>query len=391
MAVASSVDEGCSRAPVVGLEKREGCGRLLALDALRGFSMFWLLGGAHLVRAATKDSPEGSWEALLYEQFTHVAWDGFRFYDFIFPLFLFCIGMAVPLSVERRLGAGVSRERVVRQGLVRLGWMIFFGWWVNGNLLTWELSKMQLSYSVLMMLGLGYFLATLLVTYGSLRTQVLVTLSVLVGYWVVQTMIPFPGKAAGFEKGAIFSDWLHSFTVGRLSAPWGSPLGVGSMVSMWNCGSMAMLGVFASRVLTLSGGVWVVVGRLVVGGVLLLVVAWVWQWHLPIVKARWTSSYVLWCGGWACLLLAFFHALMAGLGWRRWAGLWVVIGSNSILAYLISTKFMSVFRSAAEVLFGGLAAVMPAYWHSLWMTFCSYGMVWLLLWWFYRQRIFLRL
>lgn|SRR5690606_34881603 len=100
--------------------------RLLSLDALRGFAMFWLLGGTALVRALTDGTTEGSWSWHLRRQFEHVEWEGFRFYDFIFPLFLFCIGMAVPLSVEKRLSAGDTRLAILRQAAVRFGWMIFF-------------------------------------------------------------------------------------------------------------------------------------------------------------------------------------------------------------------------------------------------------------------------
>src|SRR5690606_11253675 len=153
--------------------------RLVSLDALRGFSMFWLLGGRQTVRVLTKEAEEGTWPDLLYEQFTHVEWEGFRFYDYIFPLFLFCIGVSVAISVGKRLQAGTAKKKILLQSLVRLGWMIFFGWWVNGNLLSWDPSKMALSYSVLMMLGLGYFLAVCLVLYTSLRTQILTTAGVL--------------------------------------------------------------------------------------------------------------------------------------------------------------------------------------------------------------------
>ena len=93
--------------------------RLLALDALRGFAMFWLLGGTALVRALTDGATEGSWSWLLRRQFEHVEWEGFRFYDFIFPLFLFCIGVAVPLSVEKRLSAGDTRLCILRHAAVR--------------------------------------------------------------------------------------------------------------------------------------------------------------------------------------------------------------------------------------------------------------------------------
>ncbi len=354
--------------------------------------MFWLLGGTQLVRAATKDADAGTVAGWLNRQFTHVEWAGFHFYDFIFPLFLFCIGVAVPITVERRLTAGDSRARVLRHACIRLGWMIFFGWWVNGYLLTWDPQKWELGWSVLMMLGLGYVMAVAMVLYASLRAQILITAGVLLGYWAVQSGLPVPGRTGGgFEPGGIFGDWLHAQTFGRLESPWKNRHGTGWVITVWNCGSTAMLGVFAIRVLRGAASPWQAARWLLLGGALLLAAGWLWSFYLPIVKPRWTSSYVLWCGGLSWLLLGVFHALIAGLGWKKWAGLFLVIGGNSILAYLISTKFMAPFREAADILFGGMSIWLSPYWQTLLLTLTAYGLVWLLLLHLHRRRIHLRL
>ncbi len=366
--------------------------RLVSLDALRGFSMFWLLGGQQIVRALTRGAEEGSWAARLGEQFTHVEWEGFRFYDYIFPLFLFCIGVSVAISLERRLQAGGPKRKVLLQALVRLGWMIFFGWWVNGNLLSWDPSKMALSYSVLMMLGLGYFIAVCLVLYTSVRTQILATAGILLAYWAVQMGIPFPGRTPGeFTKGGIFGDWLYDVTIGTLDAPWKSKIGRGFPVAMWNCGTTAMLGVFAYYVLKRAPSPQRAVLLLLAGGAALLLLGWLWGFQLPIVKNRWTSSYVLWCSGLSWMLLALFYWLADIRRWRGWAALFIIIGSNSILAYLISTRFMTPFRSIASTLFEGTSLWLPEKAHAVLMALAAYGLVWLLLWWLHRQRVYLRL
>lgn len=365
---------------------------MVSLDALRGFSMFWLLGGTQLIRALTEDAPEGTFAHRLGEQFSHVAWEGFRFYDLIFPLFLFCIGVSVAISLEKRLAAGEAKGKILRHALVRLGWMIFFGWWVNGNLLSWDWTEMTLSYSVLMMLGLGYFMSVCLVLYTSLRTQILVTAGVLLAYWVVQMGIPFPGRTPGeFVAGGIFSDYLYDRTIGLLEAPWKSRYGRGFPITMWTHGATAMLGVFAARILKGSPTPNRAALILVAGGLAMLAVAWLWSWHLPIVKNRWTSTYVLWCGGLSWLLLAVFYWLADIRGHRWWAWLFLVIGSNSILAYLISTRFMAPFQSVASTLFRGLAEHFPEAARAPLMVLFSYGLVWLLLGWMRKRGYFLRL
>lgn len=353
--------------------------------------MFWLLGGGEIIRVLTMDAAEDSWAGALRRQFEHVPWEGFRFYDFIFPLFLFCIGVAVPLSTARRLAAGDPRTRILRHAFVRLGWMIFFGWWVNGRLLTWDLSQMTLSYSVLMMLGFGYVIAVALVLFCPLRTQLFATAGILLGYWGVQMGIPVPGGTGEFVPGGIFSDWLWDQTIGQTGAPWYSRYGRGWPITLWNHGATAMLGVFAYHVLTRSGSERRAIRWLLAGGVLLFALGWLWSVHLPVVKNRWTSSYVLWCGGLSWILLAAFQFFIATLGWQRWAGLFIVIGSNSILAYLINAKFMSPFGSIAVVLFGGLRAGLGDFWHEVLMTVVSYSLAWLLLAYLYRRRLFLRI
>lgn len=366
--------------------------RLIALDALRGFSMFWLLGGAAIIRVLTKDSAEGSFGKWLSDQFTHVDWAGFHFYDFIFPLFLFCIGVALVFSVEKRLQGRDSKAKILRHAAIRLGVMIFFGWWVNGNLLSWDPSKMGLSYSVLQMLGLGYFFAVCLVLYTSMRTQIITTIGVLLAYWIVQMAIPFPGRTPGqFTAGGIFSDWFYDETIGRLDAPWRGKYGRGFPITMWNHGSTAMLGVFAAYVMKRSPSPRHLLQWLLAGGVAMLLLGALWSPLLPIVKNRWSSSYVLWCGGLSWILLALFYWLIDLRQWRRWAELFVIIGSNSILAYLISTRFMEPFRSISSTLFQGSSLWLPERAYELLMVTLPYALVWLLLWWLRKQNVFLRL
>ncbi len=366
--------------------------RLLSLDALRGFSMFGILGAEQIVVALAKDGPEGSWLHALRQQFTHAEWAGFRFYDFIFPLFLFAIGVAVPLSIDKRLARGESRTRILRHSLVRFALMVFFGWWVTGNFLSWDFAKMHLSYSVLMMLGFGYLIAVALVLFTSLRTQIAATAAILVGYWALQMFVPVPGHVPGeFAEGAILSDWLYDHSVGLLGPPWKSQYGRGFVLTFMTHGATAMLGVFAARILKAAWSNPKKMKWLVGVGLGCLVVGWLWSFHLPIVKRRWTSSYVLWAGGWSYLLMAAFYWLIDVKGFRRWAGLFVVIGSNSILAYLIAGVFMKPFRTLAEVLFGGLRTPLGEYWAGVTLAFASCGFAWLLLAYLHRRRIFLRL
>src|SRR5690606_16145875 len=115
----------------------------------------------------------------------------------------------------------------------------------------------------------------------------------LLAYWLVQMGIPFPGRTPGrFVEGGIFSDWLYDATIGKLDAPWKSRYGRGFPITMWNHGATAMLGVFAAYVVRHAPSPRRLVLLLVGGGAAMLLVGWLWSLHLPIVKNRWSSSYV---------------------------------------------------------------------------------------------------
>jgi predicted acyltransferase len=421
--------------------------RLASLDALRGFDMFWLLGGQQIVAAIGAGAAAGTFAHAVNQQFTHVEWEGFRFYDFIFPLFQFLIGVAIPLAVAKRLARGDSRGTILRHAFVRLWWMIFIGFFIHGNLQSWKISEMRLSYSVLEMLGLGYVIAVVCVLYLSRRGQVIATAAFLVGYWALQMFVPVPGHEWGvFKEGGLFGDWLYDHTIGLLGKPWQSHWGRGfPFLPMWTHAATTMLGVFGAYVLmgktrasliapprheprfregetpveshsgrTGQGSTGVSpshasapserssgAGRLIsdtttllwlIGlGLGCLLVGWIWSFHLPIVKNRWTSTFALWCGGLSYLLLALFWWVLDVKGWRRGLGLWTAIGSNSILAYIMAALLMGGFGEVAWVFLGGLKPHLGDYWHNLVIVLAQFSLAWAVLIHLRRRKIFLRL
>ena len=366
--------------------------RLLSLDALRGFDMFWLLGGEQIVHGLCAGAAAGTFAWTLEQQFEHVEWSGFHFYDFIFPLFLFLIGVAIPLSVDKRLARGDTRGRILRHAFLRFCGMVLIGFFTTGSLHSWNIQKMGLSYSVLMMLGFGYLIALLLVLYTSLRTQIFTTAGILVGYWALQMFVPVPGHEPGvFKPGGIFSDWVYDHSVGLLSKPWKSQYGRGFPITLWTHGATAMLGVFGARILQSSWDNRRKLKWFLVAGACCLLAGWLWSLNLPIVKRRWTSSYVLWCGGLSYWLLGLFWWVIDVKGWRRGLGLWLAIGCNSILAYVMAALLMPGFRAFAGVFLGNLKPTLGDYAHTLLMVLASYGLAWALLVYLRRQRICLRL
>ena len=127
----------------------------MSLDALRGFDMFWIVGGSIVVQRLAKASGH-PWLEWLSGQMKHVEWEGFHFIDLIFPLFLFMIGVAIPYSLGKRLARGDDRTKIYGHIVLRVAILIVLGMMVNGSLLSYDPAQFELTYSVLQMLALGY-------------------------------------------------------------------------------------------------------------------------------------------------------------------------------------------------------------------------------------------
>src|ERR1017187_5603595 len=168
--------------------------RVASIDALRGFDMFWITGGDALVYHLSKALPI-TLTVMLARQFQHVAWEGFRFYDLIFPTFVFIVGLVLPFSLTRRLEAGADRRQLYRHAFQRLFLLLFLGLLYNG-LLDLNFHELRL-LGVLQRIALAYFFATLLVMNLKVRGQVIATGLILVAYWAIMAWVPVPGFGRG--------------------------------------------------------------------------------------------------------------------------------------------------------------------------------------------------
>ena len=380
--------------------------RLASLDALRGLDMFWIIGGSIVAEALAKASA-CPWLEWVPVQMKHVPWDGFHFIDLIFPLFLFMIGVAIPYALGKRLSLGDSHARIYRHVVVRVIVMIILGMMVNGNLLTLDPAKFTLNYSVLQMLALGYLVATILFLNLGLRNQVIATVIMLVGYWVLLAFVPGPGHEIGkFREGCNCGDWVTEYLFGQWRGRH-----TGWFVGILGHASTAMLGVFAGHLLRSDfdttrklrwlmglGGSCLAAGFIWSGwitewlpGISLFGYEWSqWPIWFPIIKVRWTSSYVLYAGGISYFLLALCYLIIDVRGYRRWALPFMAIGSNSIFAYMAWQLCSSAFRRISEVFLGGLKLYVGP-WHEAIIWTGALAVLWLLLGYMYRKKTFIRI
>ena len=307
-------------------------GRLASLDALRGFDMFWIIGGDAICRSLPAIT-QAPWARFLAGQVQHKPWAGFTFYDLVFPFFLFIIGAVFPFSLLKRVERGENRRTIHLHVLKRSLLLILLGL-VAGGLLNFDFAAMRWM-GVLQRIGLCYLLVALLVLHTKIKTQVAVFASVLLLYWAAMALIPVPGHGPGVmtPEGSLHSYIDQKVLPGRISEEFYGPGDSMGVAGTFPAACSLLLGVFA--------GYWLKSDRsgrkktigLAVAGLACLVVGHVWALAFPIIKHIWTSSYVLWGGGWSLLLTALFYWLIDVKGWKAWSFFFTVIGVNAILVY----------------------------------------------------------
>jgi predicted acyltransferase len=360
--------------------------RLYSLDALRGFDMFWIMGAEEIVHGLSKATGSSFW-AGFSNQLTHPAWNGFHFYDLIFPLFLFLAGVATPYSVGRELEKGRTREqllwRVIKRGLI----LVLLGIFNNNGLEIRPLSEIRFG-SVLGRIGLAYMFANIIYIYSKERAQMIWFFGILIGYWLLLKFTSAPG----FPRGDLTMEGNFASYVDRLVMPGKLYLGIhdpeGLMSTIPAIGT-GLLGIMTGNFLKHGpqpGRRKVVIMATV--GVIFLGVAQLWNFDFPINKNLWTSSFVMHVGGLSLLFLSLFYYVIDVKGYKKWAFYFKVIGMNSILIYL--SGHIIEWDYATNGLFKWLGQLFSDPWKWVVMAICYVMVKWGFLYFLYRKKVFLR-
>ena len=361
--------------------------RLYSLDALRGFDMFWIIGAEEIFHKMAEITNSPFWNSLSV-QFIHPAWHGFAFYDLIFPLFLFLAGVATPYSVGKQLEKGVSRKsllnRVIKRGLI----LFLLGVIYNNGLEIRPLEEIRFG-SVLGRIGFAYMFANIIYLYTKQRGQIIWFCALLLGYWFLLMFNSTPGYPMGdLTMEGNFVSYLDTLIMpGKLYLDIHDPEGfVSTIPAIPTC----LLGIFAGNLLK-NGAVdkqKETAVRLIVIGIILIIVAQLWNLVFPINKNLWTSSFTLQCGGISMLLMAVFYYIIDILGHKKWAFFFKVIGMNSILIYMAGGFIDWAYTTSA--FFKWLGQLVGDPFNAVVMVFCYIAVQWAFLYVLYKNKIFLR-
>jgi predicted acyltransferase len=327
--------------------------RVMSVDALRGFNIFWIIGGDGAILALDrmlqhKGPLAAAVGRFLGTQMSHSPWEGFRFYDFIFPLFIFVVGVSVALSLTRlveREGRAMAHLRVLRRALLLfvLG-IIYYGGFGS------HFGDIRV-LGVLQRIAISYLFASLLFLNLNWRGLVAAFVALLVGYWALMMFVPVPDLGAGvLAPNANLADWIDAnYLPGLLWDKTRDPEGLlGSLPAIASClaGLFAGLLLRDGRVKPQAKVLW-----LIGGGALSVAAGELWGLEFPVIKPIWTSSFVLVAAGWSAILLGVLYQVVDLWGVKRWATVFVWIGANAITLYFINGVFG--FEPFARRLVGG--------------------------------------
>ncbi|MFC4210225.1 acyltransferase family protein [Pedobacter lithocola] len=359
--------------------------RLISLDALRGFDMFWIVSGEgifHGLANGIKDENElvrnpTNWviatndNLSVFEKFLvglsnqlhHSPWNGFTFYDLIFPLFIFISGISMPFSYQQYFEDKKvnkdSTKRIYAALIKRTLILLILGIIING-LFKWNGYENTRFASVLGRIALSTFFAAIIYLNCSLRKQIIWFSTILIGYYLIMKFIPVPNFGAGIftPEGNLSAYIDRQFLPGKLHRIVYDPEGLLSTIPAI---CSALIGVFVGTFIK-STSIKLIPERkvitLFVAGLLSIAIGLAWSLIFPINKTMWTSSFVLFAGGFSILLFAAFYFVIDVKSFKKWSMPFVWFGTNSILIYVFAHRLFN-FESTATFLFGGIINKIP--------------------------------
>ncbi|HWE94211.1 MAG TPA: DUF5009 domain-containing protein [Tepidisphaeraceae bacterium] len=343
--------------------------RLVSLDALRGFDMFWIVGIDTIIELImNRPGMEGSGPVaralrLIAGQLQHKQWEGIAFEDLIFPLFVFIVGVSLVFSLTKAIGRQ-TLPRVILRIIARSALLYLFGIMIyhgfdqpihafagqthGAHAVRW--------LGVLQRIAICYCAAALLFCAFRPRVLVIVTFALLVGYWLLMAYVKVPGVGRGsFAEGANLANYLDQRFLGGYK--WDGDHDPEGYLSTLPAIATCLLGVFAGLLLkSAKPSPYAKVAALLLGGAALAGAGYAWGFlpspvQFPVIKKLWTSSYVLLAGGYSAIILGVFYLIIDVWKLRGWAKPFVWIGTNAITIYMVVE--LGFIARVAQLLVGG--------------------------------------
>ncbi|MFA6944679.1 MAG: hypothetical protein WC220_02145 [Pedobacter sp.] len=387
--------------------------RVASVDIYRGFVMLLMMAEVLSLQDVAKALPDSQfWQIIGFNQ-SHVPWTWLSLHDMIQPSFTFLVGVVLPYSIASRKNKGASFESILGHTIKRSLILIFLGIFLR------SMHSQQTNFTfedTLTQIGLGYTFLVLISLYSQ-RIQVGMLVFILAGYWLAFALYPLPGADFNYTAAGVTANWEHNLS--GFAAHWNKNTNFAwafdqwfmnifprESVFMFNGGGYStlsfiptlgtmVLGLLAGNILHSSVTARKKLNNFVLLGICLILLGIIL--HVsginPIVKRIWTPAWTIFSGGICFLFLAFFYGLIDMTGRRKGSFFLMVIGVNSIAAYVIADGGMRNLINDSLFIHLGQnfdQAFGPAY-----STLVSGGLVlffeWLILYWMYRKKIFIKI
>jgi predicted acyltransferase len=371
--------------PAVSSEKSV---RLLSIDALRGFDMILIAGGGTFLELL-EGKTGWPWIDFIARQMHHATWnEHIKFYDLIFPIFLFLAGASLTFSLNKELALGCRKKDLYLKAFWRM--LIFICIdivYKNPGISFLEPSNIRY-LGILGRIGITGFFTTLIYLNCPKYSRPIWIAAILLLYYAALFLIPVPGYGAGdlSSMESNFVGWFdRTLLPGRLINKIYDENG---LACQFPALCLTILGSMAGDILKSDRKETRKITLLLLGGAICLATGHLWGLHFRISRHLWTSSFILVSGGWAFLFMALFYWLIDVKKYQKWAFFFKVIGMNSLATYLL--YYFIDYYYTSNLLFYGLYAPAPEQWHKVFEAIGALALVWLTLYFMYRKKIFLK-
>ncbi len=356
--------------------------RIVSIDALRGFDMLWIAGGAKVIESLHRGA-NNQYTGFLAEQMKHASWQGFTFLDIIMPLFLFITGCSAVFSIQNRLQVA-GEHSFYRHVLTRVAILWLLGMVFQGKLLSFDPAQFDYFSNTLQAIAIGYLGTCLIVRNFTLAKQIAITAFLLVSYWALMHFVP--GYDFGVKTNLAYriDELVLGAYRGDVEYTW--------VLTSFTFICTTMLGAFAGQILkNVKFTQYKKLQYLFVFGVVLTVAGHLLSLHDPCIKKIGTSSFTLISAGYCAILLAIFYGLFDIIGLKRLALPFVVLGQNAILVYMIFaySRFINLAPTSKKLLFGFQENL--TVWYPLAVSVMSVILMWLIFYFLYQKKAFLKI
>jgi predicted acyltransferase len=358
--------------------------RIASIDALRGFDMLFIILLDHFFNALNV-GVESPFTQALAKQFDHPEWFGSTIYDIVMPLFLFIVGTAIPFALSKRKQESSSLSAIYVKLIRRFVILFFLGWIVQGHLLDLNPDTFSIFSNTLQAIAVGYLFSGIFYIHFKRNVRLLIFASCLIIYTMLLTIPYVPGVGRGvLLPSSSFAWYVDQVVFGKFQDgtqyTW--------LLSGFGFIATTLSGVFAGELIKSTMPRKKVALYLFLIGVAGLATGLLLGiWH-PIIKKLWTSTFVLASSGVCYLLLSLFYWIIDVRGKSVWAFPLKVIGMNAIVAYTLSHVIN--FHHIAEMILYGTKQYVGNFYYLV-LTIGSFGIIYLILWYMYKNKTFIRI